>query len=243
MSSRARSVGYPADWRPRFADAYRIELQAWIDAVGAGSQVAAGVRARRAGRQCRRGGRHRVHARGGRRRRCAVERPHRHLNRPEYRTQGVRRRCPRFPPRCRPPAPPTRWTPRRCAGASSVRAGSPSGSSDRCSGTPGSRCWPSASRDLGRSTAFARQARRRPGVRVVPGAARRPGRRRRLHRDPAQRALPVRAAVAAGRQAHPGGEADRVERRPGRPSWPTWPPRRACSSPRRSGRCSCRSST
>ena len=32
-SLRARSVGYPADWRPRFADAYRIELQAWIDAV------------------------------------------------------------------------------------------------------------------------------------------------------------------------------------------------------------------
>ena len=31
-SRRARSVGYPADWRPRFADAYRIELQAWIDA-------------------------------------------------------------------------------------------------------------------------------------------------------------------------------------------------------------------
>jgi myo-inositol 2-dehydrogenase/D-chiro-inositol 1-dehydrogenase len=35
-SGRARSVGYAADWRPRFADAYRIELQAWIDAVGAG---------------------------------------------------------------------------------------------------------------------------------------------------------------------------------------------------------------
>jgi myo-inositol 2-dehydrogenase/D-chiro-inositol 1-dehydrogenase len=35
-SSRARSVGYAADWRPRFADAYRIELQAWIDAVGGG---------------------------------------------------------------------------------------------------------------------------------------------------------------------------------------------------------------
>jgi myo-inositol 2-dehydrogenase/D-chiro-inositol 1-dehydrogenase len=36
--SRARSVGYAADWRPRFADAYRIELQAWIDAVGAGAR-------------------------------------------------------------------------------------------------------------------------------------------------------------------------------------------------------------
>jgi myo-inositol 2-dehydrogenase / D-chiro-inositol 1-dehydrogenase len=31
-----RSTGYPADWRPRFADAYRLELQAWIDAVAAG---------------------------------------------------------------------------------------------------------------------------------------------------------------------------------------------------------------
>jgi len=36
--SRARSVGYAADWRPRFADAYRIELQAWIDAVSAGTR-------------------------------------------------------------------------------------------------------------------------------------------------------------------------------------------------------------
>ncbi|MGN6403984.1 Gfo/Idh/MocA family oxidoreductase [Sinomonas sp.] len=27
---------YPADWRPRFADAYRIELQAWIDSLRTG---------------------------------------------------------------------------------------------------------------------------------------------------------------------------------------------------------------
>ncbi len=100
-----------------------------------------------------------------------------------------------------------------------------------------------ASRDLGRSTAFAAQARRRPGVRVLPGTARRPGHRRRLHRDPAQRALPVRAAVAAGRQAHPGGEADRAERHPGHRAGRSWRRRRACSSPRRCGRCSCRSST
>ncbi|NEA99349.1 Gfo/Idh/MocA family oxidoreductase [Streptomyces sp. SID13726] len=33
---RTRSTGYPADWRPRFADAYRLELQAWTDAVVAG---------------------------------------------------------------------------------------------------------------------------------------------------------------------------------------------------------------
>ncbi|KUN81174.1 Gfo/Idh/MocA family oxidoreductase [Streptomyces griseoruber] len=35
-SARVRSTGYPADWRPRFADAYRLELQAWVDAVRAG---------------------------------------------------------------------------------------------------------------------------------------------------------------------------------------------------------------
>ena len=35
-ADRRRAIGYPADWRPRFADAYRIELQAWIDAVAAG---------------------------------------------------------------------------------------------------------------------------------------------------------------------------------------------------------------
>jgi myo-inositol 2-dehydrogenase / D-chiro-inositol 1-dehydrogenase len=36
-TERARSLGYPADWRPRFADAYRLELQAWTDAVAAKS--------------------------------------------------------------------------------------------------------------------------------------------------------------------------------------------------------------
>lgn len=38
MSSleRNRSTGYPADWRPRFTEAYRLELQAWIDSVVAG---------------------------------------------------------------------------------------------------------------------------------------------------------------------------------------------------------------
>ena len=34
---RRRSTDYPEDWRPRFADAYRLELQAWIDAVVAGA--------------------------------------------------------------------------------------------------------------------------------------------------------------------------------------------------------------
>jgi myo-inositol 2-dehydrogenase / D-chiro-inositol 1-dehydrogenase len=36
-AGRARSVSYPADWRPRFADAYRLELQAWVDGVRFGS--------------------------------------------------------------------------------------------------------------------------------------------------------------------------------------------------------------
>ncbi len=31
-----RATSYAADWRPRFADAYRLELQAWVDAVNAG---------------------------------------------------------------------------------------------------------------------------------------------------------------------------------------------------------------
>jgi myo-inositol 2-dehydrogenase/D-chiro-inositol 1-dehydrogenase len=34
-SNGGRSYGYPTDWRPRFADAYRLELQAWIDGIGA----------------------------------------------------------------------------------------------------------------------------------------------------------------------------------------------------------------
>ncbi|MFI6356157.1 Gfo/Idh/MocA family oxidoreductase [Streptomyces sp. NPDC050743] len=32
-AARARATAYPADWRPRFADAYRLQLQAWTDAV------------------------------------------------------------------------------------------------------------------------------------------------------------------------------------------------------------------
>lgn len=32
----ARGTSYAADWRPRFADAYRLQLQAWVDAVAAG---------------------------------------------------------------------------------------------------------------------------------------------------------------------------------------------------------------
>jgi myo-inositol 2-dehydrogenase/D-chiro-inositol 1-dehydrogenase len=33
-----RSTDYAADWRPRFADAYRLELQAWIDAIVVGER-------------------------------------------------------------------------------------------------------------------------------------------------------------------------------------------------------------
>ena len=34
---RTRSTAYPLDWRPRFADAYRLELGAWVAAVAAGT--------------------------------------------------------------------------------------------------------------------------------------------------------------------------------------------------------------
>ena len=30
---RTRSVAYPADWVPRYADAYRIQLQEWVDSI------------------------------------------------------------------------------------------------------------------------------------------------------------------------------------------------------------------
>jgi len=32
----ARQTAYGADWRPRFAEAYRLELQAWVDAISGG---------------------------------------------------------------------------------------------------------------------------------------------------------------------------------------------------------------
>jgi myo-inositol 2-dehydrogenase/D-chiro-inositol 1-dehydrogenase len=35
-SERTRARSYPPDWRLRFADAYRLELQEWIDAIGEG---------------------------------------------------------------------------------------------------------------------------------------------------------------------------------------------------------------
>ena len=35
--SATQATPHPADWRPRFADAYRLELQAWIDALAAGA--------------------------------------------------------------------------------------------------------------------------------------------------------------------------------------------------------------
>ncbi len=33
-----RGFPYPPDWRPRFADAYRLELQAWVDMIGGGDR-------------------------------------------------------------------------------------------------------------------------------------------------------------------------------------------------------------
>ena len=34
----SRGLAYAADWRPRFAEAYRLELQAWVDALGGGDR-------------------------------------------------------------------------------------------------------------------------------------------------------------------------------------------------------------
>jgi len=39
-SAGTESTGFPADWRGRFADAYRLQLQAWIDAITAGGEPA-----------------------------------------------------------------------------------------------------------------------------------------------------------------------------------------------------------
>ncbi len=39
-SARQRATDYPPDWRPRFADAYRLELQAWIDGITGGQPSA-----------------------------------------------------------------------------------------------------------------------------------------------------------------------------------------------------------
>jgi myo-inositol 2-dehydrogenase / D-chiro-inositol 1-dehydrogenase len=49
-SQRTRAVDYPADWIPRFDDAYRLELQEWIDSLRHGRRstlagVADGLRA------------------------------------------------------------------------------------------------------------------------------------------------------------------------------------------------------
>jgi myo-inositol 2-dehydrogenase / D-chiro-inositol 1-dehydrogenase len=35
-AERHRGVAYPADWIPRYSDAYRIELQEWIDSINRG---------------------------------------------------------------------------------------------------------------------------------------------------------------------------------------------------------------
>jgi len=34
----SRGLAYGADWRPRFAEAYRLELQTWVDALGGGDR-------------------------------------------------------------------------------------------------------------------------------------------------------------------------------------------------------------
>ena len=36
-----QGTGYPADWRPRFADAYRLQAQAWVKAIAGGTVAGA----------------------------------------------------------------------------------------------------------------------------------------------------------------------------------------------------------
>lgn len=40
-----QTTAYPADWRPRFADAYRLQLQAWVRAIAAETALADGANA------------------------------------------------------------------------------------------------------------------------------------------------------------------------------------------------------
>lgn len=40
-SNLSHGSAYPADWRPRFADAYRLQAQAWIRAIESGTAVGA----------------------------------------------------------------------------------------------------------------------------------------------------------------------------------------------------------
>ena len=37
----AQSFGFPANWVPRFAEAYRLQMQAWVDAIAKGQHVGA----------------------------------------------------------------------------------------------------------------------------------------------------------------------------------------------------------
>ena len=39
------SSAYPEDWRPRFADAYRLQNQAWVKAIAAGKTTHDGASA------------------------------------------------------------------------------------------------------------------------------------------------------------------------------------------------------
>jgi myo-inositol 2-dehydrogenase/D-chiro-inositol 1-dehydrogenase len=39
--SLTHGIAYPADWRPRFADAYRLQAQAWVGAIESGRAVGA----------------------------------------------------------------------------------------------------------------------------------------------------------------------------------------------------------
>ena len=124
---RRRATGYPADWRPRFAEAYRAELQAWwtrsppaaLALATAGDGLAASAAADAVIAPC-------VPA--------AALSP---SSRPPS-TRPPPDPCRASPPPCPRPGPRHRRRPRPSAGACSAPAGSPAGSSARCNATPAS---------------------------------------------------------------------------------------------------------
>ena len=122
-AGQRHGIGYAADWRPRFADAYRIELQAWVDSVLAGEPtplatgrdgVAASAVAEAVITSMHEGGR---------------------VTKVELAVS--------FPAPSRPPACPTRWPHPRCAGACWAPAGSRRSSPVPCAATPARRWSPS----------------------------------------------------------------------------------------------------
>ena len=222
-AGQRHGIGYAADWRPRFADAYRIELQAWVDAVLAGGTDPARDGPRRRGRERRGRGGHHVDAR----RRARDE-------------GGAAMTFPRTFPASRAARPDGRARPavgrarhrldRRAVHRLAAPQHPPAGRRRRVA--------------LGRvGEGVRRPGRHRPRARLVRRPRRRPRGRRRLRRHAAQLPPRPRPARAGRGQARAGGEADRAERGGGRGDRGRGRPSAACSAPRRCGRSTCRATT